>query len=72
MISIGYCKKRQEMFKNKSSQRVHCRGQCECERELAAGEMGVFCGPTLGKVHAAAGDFGLVDSPTEDCLDDWL
>lgn len=39
--------KRQKMFKNKSSQRVHCRGQCECERELAAGEMGVFYGPTV-------------------------
>lgn len=68
--------KRQEMFKNKSSQRVHCRGQCECERELAAGEMGVFCGytcvPALGQVHVAAGDFGLADSPTEDCLDAWL
>lgn len=36
------------MFKNKSGQRVHCWGQGECERELAAGEMGVFCGPTVG------------------------
>lgn len=39
---------RREMFINKSSQRVHCLGQRECERELAAGEVGVFCGPTLG------------------------
>lgn len=82
MIRIDYCEKRKCLKINQDKEFI-ARGQRECERESSWGDgnilwphFGYPCVPALRQVHVAAGDFGLVYSLPEDCLDDswgpWL